>query len=99
MRSVDHLTVERDSAGIGIFGEGLNNAARPGEFIFADCEKAIDNRDLGRMNRHLGDKSDPPRGGTLGGETGLVLEIGVDVSIGATPASAAANRHNERASR
>ena len=78
MRLVDHPAVERDRSGVRVFGENCDNFPRPGEFRLCGGKRAVDRRDLGRMDRHLGGKARALRGGAFGGEPCLVLEVGVD---------------------
>ena len=105
VRPVDHLAVEGDRAGIGVFGERRDDLARPGEFFVARREAAVDDRDLRRVDRHLGGEAGAPGGGAFGGKPGLVAEIGVDRVDRHRPrpprppagiASAPADRHRHR---
>ena len=78
MRFVDHLAIEGYGPGFRAFRKCANHPACPGELFLADGKGLVDDGDLCRMDRHLGGETGTPRGGTLRGEPGLILEIGVD---------------------
>ena len=78
VRFVDHPAVDGDRPCVRVSGKRLDDRARPGEFFIADRKSLVDDRDLRRMDRHLCGKAGSPRGSALGGEPGLILEIGTD---------------------
>src|ERR1700747_401698 len=68
VRPVDHFAVEGERPGIGVFGERRHDLARPDELLLGRRKGSVDDRNLRRMDRHLGSKARTPGGGTLGSQ-------------------------------
>src|SRR5580765_7743285 len=70
---VDHLAVEREGAGMGIGGKGGDDALGPFALGGADREGFVDDRKLGRVDRHLGAEARSPSREAFGPEPRIVL--------------------------
>ncbi len=76
MRPVKHLAVDADDAGGRVGGEGGDHLARPRDGGLVGREGAVDDGDLGGMDRHLAGEAAALGGACVSLEPGPVAEVG-----------------------
>jgi hypothetical protein len=96
MRGVDHLALELNRAGVGIFLKGADDGAGMVEGVLGWCEGSDNDSDLSWVNGHHADKAIPHASPGIVCQSVQVSECRKDRFYGGVPAAAAAKRVSER---